>query len=112
MESNQQTKSRSRLNWQLRLYVAGQSMKSIAAMQNITALCDEYVPGCYSLEVLDVLDEPHIAERDRILAVPMLVRLNPTPIRRIVGDLSDTEVVTVALNFRGEIQLPGQRSPI
>jgi circadian clock protein KaiB len=74
-------------------------MKSIAAMQNITALCEEHLPGSYSLEVLDVLDDPQIAERDKLLAVPMLVRLKPAPVRRIVGDLSDTEVVTVALNL-------------
>src|SRR6187549_2739974 len=85
---------------ELRLYIAGQTPKSIAALRNITKYCKEYLDGKYTIEVIDLLKNPQLAEGDQIFAIPTLVRKVPEPIRRIIGDLSDKERVLVGLNIR------------
>ena len=86
--------------WNLRLYVAGQSPKSIAAVANLKKICDEHLPDRYSIEVIDLLKNPQLAAGDQIVAIPTLVRKLPEPIRRIIGDLSDTERTLVGLQLR------------
>jgi circadian clock protein KaiB len=86
--------------WELRLYVAGQTPKSITALSNITKYCNEHLAGKYSIEVIDLLKNPQLAEGDQIFAIPTLVRKVPEPIRKIIGDLSDKEKVLVGLNIR------------
>lgn len=86
--------------WQLRLYVAGQTPKSIRAFGNLKKLCEEHIPGEYSLEIVDLLKNPTLARGDQILAIPTLVRKLPEPIRKIIGDLSNTERVLVGLDIR------------
>src|SRR4051794_35684823 len=76
--------------WELRLYVAGQTPKSIAAFNNLKRLCEEHLPGRYKIEVIDLIKNPKLARDDQIVAIPTLVRKLPDPIRRIIGDLSDT----------------------
>jgi circadian clock protein KaiB len=87
-------------NWELRLYVAGQTPKSLAAFANLKKICEEHLAGEYHIEVVDLLKEPKLASGDQILAIPTLVRKLPAPIRKIIGDLSDTERVLVGLNLR------------
>ena len=84
----------------LRLYVAGQSPKSILAIENLRRVCDEYLTGRYRLEVIDLLAPPELARAAEIIAVPTLVRRLPLPIRTIIGDLSDTDRVLVGLQLR------------
>ena len=84
--------------WQLRLYVAGQTAKSTAAFQNLERVCEEHLAGRYSIEVVDLLVNPRLAAGDQILAVPTLVRKFPEPIRKIIGDLSNEERVLVGLD--------------
>jgi circadian clock protein KaiB len=86
--------------WNLRLYVAGQTPKSIKAFDNLKKICDEYVLGRYSIEVIDLTVNPQLAKGDQILALPTLVRKLPQPIRKIIGDLSNTERVLVGLDLR------------
>jgi len=86
--------------YELRLYVAGQTPKSILAIKNITKYCKEHLDGQYSLEVIDLLKNPQLAEGDQIFAIPTLVRKVPEPIRKIIGDLSNEERVLVGLNIR------------
>ncbi|MEP7009204.1 MAG: circadian clock KaiB family protein [Acidobacteriota bacterium] len=86
--------------WELRLYVAGQTPKSIAAFSNLKRLCEEHLAGHYRIEVIDLLVNPKLARDDQILAIPTLVRKLPDPIRRIIGDLSDTERTLVGLQLR------------
>jgi circadian clock protein KaiB len=86
--------------WELRLYVAGQTPKSITALRNITRYCKEHLDGQYSIEVIDLIKSPQLAEGDQIFAIPTLVRKVPEPIRKIIGDLSDKERVLVGLNIR------------
>ncbi len=85
--------------WRLRLYVAGQTPKSIAAFANLKKICEEHLKGQYSIEVVDLLENPKLAKGDQILAIPTLVRKLPPPIRKIIGDLSNTERVLVGLNM-------------
>lgn len=85
--------------WILRLYIAGMTPRSIKALENLKKICDEQVPGKYSIEVVDLLKSPQLAEGDQILAVPTLVRKLPEPVRRIIGDLSNKEKVLVGLNM-------------
>ena len=92
--------------WELRLYVAGQTPKSILALKNITRYCKEYLEGKYVIEVIDLLENPQLAEGDQIFAIPTLVRKFPEPLRKIIGDLSNEEKVLVGLNIR---VLPGQK---
>ena len=86
--------------WHLRLYVAGQSPKSLRAFANLKQLCDEHLAGPYEIEVIDLIDQPALARSDNILAIPTLVRRLPPPLRKIIGDLSDTERVLVALRLQ------------
>jgi circadian clock protein KaiB len=85
--------------WNLRLYVAGQTPKCIAAFANLKKLCEECLGGNYSIEVIDLLKKPQLASGDQILAIPTLVRRLPPPIKKIIGDLSDTERVLVGLDL-------------
>src|SRR5512142_1810568 len=88
-------------NWELRLYVAGQTPKSMTAFANLKKLCEEHLAGKrYSIEVVDLLKNPTLAKGDQILAIPTLVRKLPQPMRKIIGDLSNTERVLVGLDLR------------
>ena len=91
---------RSEKAWELRLYVAGQTPKSLAAFANLKKICEEHLAGQYHIEVIDLIKKPQLASGDQILAIPTLVRKLPEPIRKIIGDLSDTERVLVGLNLR------------
>ncbi|MDQ6609275.1 MAG: circadian clock KaiB family protein [Bacteroidota bacterium] len=86
--------------WELRLYVAGNTPKSVAALSNLKKYCDEHLVNKYKLEVIDLLVKPQLAAGDQILAIPTLVRKVPVPIRKIIGDLSNEEKVLVGLNIR------------
>ena len=86
--------------WDLRLYVAGQTPKSLAAFANLKRVCEEHLAGKYQIEVIDLVANPQLAKGDQILAIPTLVRKLPEPIRKIIGDLSDTERVLVGLQLR------------
>ena len=86
--------------WELRLYIAGNTPKSITALHNLKKYCEEHLKGKYVIEVVDLLVQPQLAEGDQILAVPTLVRKVPEPIRKIIGDLSNEEKVLVGLNIR------------
>ena len=89
--------------WNLRLYVAGQTPKSLAAFTNLKRVCEEHLAGQYTIEIIDLLVQPQLARGDQIVAIPTLVRKLPEPMRRIIGDLSNTERVLVGLQLR-----PGQ----
>ena len=86
--------------WDLRLYVAGESAKSLAAVKNLRKLCDEHLAGRYKIEIVDLLKNPQLARGDQILAVPTLVRKLPEPIKKIIGDLSNTDRALVGLDLR------------
>jgi circadian clock protein KaiB len=86
--------------WSLRLYTAGQSPKSLAALENLKRVCEEHLAGRYTIEVVDLLKNPRLAKDDQIVAIPTLVRKLPEPLRRLVGDLSDTERTLVGLQLR------------
>lgn len=86
--------------YELRLYVAGQTSRSLAAMANLKRICEEHLQGRYRIEVIDLLEHPQLARGHQILAVPTLVRKLPEPIRKLVGDLSDTERALVGLDLR------------
>ncbi|MES2565949.1 MAG: circadian clock protein KaiB [Bacteroidota bacterium] len=86
--------------WQLKLYVAGQTPKSVTALNNIKKYCEEHLDGQYKIEIIDLLKEPQLAEGDQILAIPTLVRKVPVPIRKIIGDLSNEEKVLVGLDIK------------
>lgn len=86
--------------FELRLYVAGQTARSLAALANLQRICDEHLEGRYRLEVIDLLERPQLARGDQIFALPTLVRKLPPPIRKLVGDLSDTERALVGLDLR------------
>jgi circadian clock protein KaiB len=86
--------------WNLRLYVAGQSPKSVAAYNNLIRICDEHLAGKYTVEVIDLLKNPQLAKGDQILAIPTLVRKLPEPMKRIIGDLSDNDRTLVGLDLR------------
>jgi circadian clock protein KaiB len=87
-------------NWNLRLYVAGQTPRSMTAFQNLQNICEEYLKGKYHIEVVDLMENPTLARGDQILAIPTLVRKLPQPIRKIIGDLSNTERVLVGLDIQ------------
>jgi circadian clock protein KaiB len=86
--------------WELRLYVAGQTPKSLAAFSNLKRMCEEHLAGKYRIQVIDLLKDPKLAQGDQILAIPTLVRTLPEPIKKIIGDLSDTERTLVGLDLR------------
>ncbi len=86
--------------WELRLYIAGQTPKSILALKNIMNYCKKHLEGRYSIEIVDLLKNPQLAADDQIFAIPTLVRKLPEPLRKIIGDLSNEEKVLVGLNMR------------
>jgi circadian clock protein KaiB len=88
------------VKYELRLYVAGNTPKSVAALNNLKKYCEEHLKDQYKIEVIDLLEKPQLAEGDQILAIPTLVRKVPVPIRKIIGDLSNEEKVLVGLNIR------------
>lgn len=92
--------SASEEKWMLRLYTAGQSPRSLAALDNLKRICEEHLSGRYSIEVVDLLKNPRLAKDDQIVAIPTLVRQLPPPLRKIIGDLSDTERALVGLQLR------------
>lgn len=85
--------------WELRLYVAGSSPRSLRAVENLRRLCDELLPDAHTVEIVDLLDEPDRARQDDILAIPTLVRRTPGPVRRVIGDLADRDQVVVHLDL-------------
>ena len=87
-------------SWELRLYIAGNTPKSMTALANLKKYCTEHLMGRYTLEVIDLLKQPQLAAGDQILAIPTLVRKVPAPIRKIIGDLSNEEKVMVGLDLR------------
>ncbi len=89
-----------RAKWELRLYVAGETSRSVAAFQNLKKICEEHLAGIYSIEVIDLLKNPQLARGDQILAIPTLVRKLPQPVKKIIGDLSMTERVLVGLDIK------------
>jgi circadian clock protein KaiB len=89
--------------YELRLYVAGKTSKSVAALENLKKLCEEHLKGKYSIEVIDLLEKPQLAEGDQIFAIPTLVKKVPEPVRKIIGDLSNEEKVLVGLDIRTKI---------
>jgi circadian clock protein KaiB len=93
--------------FELRLYVAGQSPKSVTAIENLRRVCEQYLPGRYHIELIDLVEHPKLARGDEIIAVPTLVRRLPEPMRKIIGDLSDTEKVLVGLQVRSAGGPPG-----
>lgn len=86
--------------WHLRLYVAGHTTKSLEAFANLKQICESNLKGLYRIEVIDLLDHPNLCKGDQILAIPTLVRKLPKPVRKIIGDLSDTERVLIGLDLR------------
>lgn len=86
--------------WKLRLYVAGQTAKSLTAFANLKRICEEHLANRYQIEVIDLLKHPQLAQGDQIVAVPTLVRRLPPPIKRVIGDLSDTDRVMVGMDLR------------
>ena len=85
--------------WRLRLYVAGQTPRSLTAFANLKRICETHLKGHYRIEVIDLVEQPHLSKGDQILAIPTLVRKLPQPMRKIIGDLSDTESVLVGLDL-------------
>ena len=90
--------------WQLRLYIAGKTAKSVAAFANLVRICDEHLAGVFEIEVIDLIENPRLAVEDQIVAIPTLVRKLPAPIRKIIGDLSDTERTLVGLQLRSTMK--------
>jgi circadian clock protein KaiB len=86
--------------WELRLYTAGQTPKSLAAVKNLRKVCEEHLAGRYEIEIVDLLKNPRLAKDHQIVAIPTLVRKLPVPIRKIIGDLSDTERTLVGLQLK------------
>lgn len=93
-------KEASEEKWSLRLYTAGQSPKSLSALENLKRVCEEHLAGRYTIEVVDLMKNPRLARDDQIVAIPTLVRKLPAPLRRLVGDLSNTERTLVGLQLR------------
>jgi circadian clock protein KaiB len=92
--------------WTLRLYVAGQTAKSMTAFANLQTICKEHLAGHYRIEVIDLLEQPQLAQGDQILAIPTLVRRLPEPMRKLIGDLSNTERVLIGLDLLPREQRP------
>lgn len=91
--------------WKLRLYIAGQTTKSLTAFANLKRICEERLKGRYTIEIIDLLKHPSLAKDDQIVAIPTVVRKLPTPLRKIIGDLSNSERVLVAIDLLKEPQL-------
>ena len=99
-KSDQRKNRNKDMLWELRLYVAGQTPRSLAAFSNLKTICEEHLKGEYHIEIVDLLQDPKLAKGDQILAIPTLVRKLPQPIKKIIGDLSNTERVLVGLDLR------------
>lgn len=97
------TKKKRAKQWELRLYVAGQTPKSLLAFANLKKICEEHLKGQYRIEVIDLFDNPQLAKGDQIFAIPTLVRKLPQPLKKIIGDLSNTERVLVGLDVRPSV---------
>jgi circadian clock protein KaiB len=93
--------------WRLRLYVAGQSVKSIAAFTNLKRICETHLKGLYEIEVIDLLVDPQLAKGDQIIAVPTLVRQLPAPVTKIIGDLAKEDRVLIGLDLKSSIPNSG-----
>lgn len=104
-EASEKTNTKPEPQWLLRLYVAGQTRKSIAAFANLKRICETHLKGQYEIEVVDLLVNPKLAQGDQIIAVPTLVRQLPPPVKKIIGDLAEEERVLVGLDVR-----PAQQS--
>lgn len=102
--SERAIKGSGKAEWELRLYVVGQTRRSLRAFANLKKICEEHLAGTYSIEVVDLLRNPKLSKEDQILAIPTLVRRLPTPVRKIIGDLSNTERVLVGLDLRPSTQ--------
>ena len=98
--SKRATRKTPTAKWELRLYVAGQTAKSLQAFANLKRICEEHLEGEYRIEIVDLLQNPQLAKGDQIFALPTLVRKLPEPVRKIIGDLSDTERVLVGLDLQ------------
>ncbi len=88
--------------WELRLYVAGETPRSVAALANLRRICEEHLAGKYTIEVIDLIERPQLARGEQIIAIPTLERRLPEPVRKIIGDLSNTERVLIGLDLRPE----------
>jgi circadian clock protein KaiB len=99
MNAKKQNKKQDK-EWKLRLYIAGATPKSMSAVANLKRICEEHMAGKYSIELIDLLENPQLAAGDQILAIPTLVRKLPEPIKKIIGDLSNTERVLVGLDLK------------
>lgn len=99
-EKIKQSKADKAEKWELRLYIAGNTPKSMTALANLKRYCEQHLPDKYTLEIIDLLVQPQLAAGDQIFAIPTLVRKVPVPIRKIIGDLSNEEKVLVGLNIR------------
>lgn len=99
MNSNEEPNKATSEKWELRLYVAGQTPKSVAAFANLKQLCEQHLQGQYRIEIVDLLQHPELARQDQILAIPTLVRRLPPPFRQIIGDLSNQEKVLLGLDL-------------
>ncbi len=100
MKKKRKAETENRDFWNLRLYVAGQTPRSLLAVSNLQAICREHLEGRYRIEIIDLMRHPQLASGDQILAIPTLVRRLPSPIKKIIGDLSKTERVLVGLDLR------------
>jgi len=89
--------------WHLRLYVAGQTPRSVAALTNLKGICEAHLAGKYTIEVIDLLERPQLAQGEQIVAIPTLERRLPPPVRKIIGDLSNTERVLIGLDLRQDL---------
>jgi circadian clock protein KaiB len=89
--------------WELRLYIAGKTPRAVKAFENLERICEEHLAGRYHIEIVDLLEKPALAKGDQIVAVPTLVRRLPEPVRKIIGDLSNTERVLVGLDLRERV---------
>lgn len=94
------SKSRPQKEWELKIYVAGETEKSKAAIENLRKVCEEHLKGCYHIEVIDLVKNPQLAADDQIFAVPTVIRKLPEPIKKLIGDLSATEKVLVGLDIK------------
>ena len=99
IDSARATRAKPTDHWKLRLYVAGQTPRSLVAFANLKRLCEDHLKGRYTIEVIDLVKTPRLAKDDQILAIPTLVRKLPEPVRKIIGDLSNTERVLVGLDL-------------
>jgi circadian clock protein KaiB len=99
IDSAKTTRTKPTDAWKLRLYVAGQTPRSLTAFSNLKRICEDHLKGRYTIEVIDLVETPQLAKDDQILALPTLVRSLPSPVRKIIGDLSNTEHVLVGLDL-------------